>query len=176
MKKLSAYLFIATSAIVAHAQTASEGLQALDFEQFEKARGIFTTLTQQEPTNGAHFYYLGQAQWKLYKATEAAAAYQAGIIAEPTNPMNYAGLGEIALADEKTDVAKSQFNKALSFNKTKDGRYKDINALRFVADAMVSEETKLVDDAISYIELALEMDKKNYDVLITAGDVYLEKN
>jgi Tfp pilus assembly protein PilF len=176
MKKLSVYLFIATSTIVTHAQTASEGLQALDFEQFEKARGIFTTLTLQEPTNGAHFYYLGQAQWKLYKATEAAAAYQAGIVAEPTNPMNYAGLGEIALADEKTDVAKSQFNKALSFNKTKDGRYKDINALRFVADAMVSEDTKLLDEAITYIELALEMDKKNYDVLITAGDVYLEKN
>lgn len=176
MKKLSVVVWMAVSSITAIAQTITEGLQALDFEQYEKARGIFTTLTQQEPTKGANFYYLGQAQWSLYKQEEARAAYTAGIAAEPSNPMNYAGLGELALENDKVDEAKMHFEKALSFNRTKDGRYKDINALIFVAHSMISAETKMVDNAITLIEAALELDKKNYDALITAGDVYLEKN
>jgi len=158
------------------AQTLNDGLKALDFEQYEKARGIFTTLTQQEPTNGANYYYLGQAQLNLYNNAAAAAAYNAGIVSAPTNPMNHAGLGELALADEQVATAKIHFEKALSFSKTKDGRIKDITALRFVAASMVSAETKLLDEAVKYIEMALEIDKKNYDVFITAGDVYLEKN
>lgn len=176
MKKLGVIVFLIVSSATTFAQTLTEGLQALDFEQFEKARTIFTTLTQQEPTKGIYYYYLGQAQFNLYKNAEAGAAYNAGILADPTNPMNYAGLGELALNDEKVDEAKVYFAKALSFSKTKDGRYKDINALRVVAEAMVSTETKLIDEAVKLIDAALELDKKNYDVLITAGDVYLEKN
>ncbi|MES2779458.1 MAG: tetratricopeptide repeat protein [Bacteroidota bacterium] len=176
MKKLSVVVLMAVSSIAAFAQTITDGLQALDFEQYEKARGIFTTLTQQEPAVGANYYYLGQAQWNLYKENEARVAYTAGIAADPTNPMNYAGLGELALENEKTDEAKAHFDKALSFSRTKDGRYKDINALIYVANAMISAETKLVDDAIKLVDAALEIDKKNYNALITAGDVYLEKN
>jgi tetratricopeptide (TPR) repeat protein len=175
-RKISALLFVAVSAISSFAQTINDGLQALDFERYEHARGIFTTLTQTEPANGANYYYLGQAYLNLYKTDSAAWAYNNGLKADPNNVMNYVGLGELALADEKKADAKIQFDKALSFSKAKDGRIKDINALRMVAAAMVSTDTKMVDEAVGYIEQALEIDKKNYDVLITAGDVYLEKN
>ncbi|MES2558947.1 MAG: tetratricopeptide repeat protein [Bacteroidota bacterium] len=176
MKKLSVVVLMAVSSIAAFAQTITDGLQALDFEQYEKARGIFTSLTQQEPTKGANFYYLGQAQWSLYKESEARAAYTAGIAAEPINPMNYAGLGELALANEKREEAKGLFDKALSFSKTKDGRYKDVNALLVVANAMISGENKMIPEAVTLVEAARELDKKNYDVLIATGDVYLEKD
>lgn len=176
MRKLTAMLLMAVSTVAIYAQTLSEGLQALDFDQYEKARTIFTKLTQQEPANGSNFYYLGQAQWRLYKPVEAKAAYEAGIAAQPTNPMNYAGLGALLLDDNKVTEANAQFQKALSFGKAKDGSYKDANALRVVADAMVSAETKLPDDAVKLIETAVELDRKNYDVWVTAGDVYLEKN
>lgn len=176
MKKLSVVVLMAISSMATFAQTITDGLRALDFEQYEKARGIFTTLTQQEPTKGANFYYLGQAQWNLYKENEARAAYTAGIAAEPTNPMNHAGLGELALANDKIDEAKVHFEKALSFNRAKDGRYKDINALIFVANAMISTDTKLTTEAVKLADAAVELDKKNYEALITTGDVYLEKD
>jgi tetratricopeptide (TPR) repeat protein len=175
-RTLSTLVLFVAGTVAAFAQTLADGLLALDYDQFEKARNIFTTLTQQEPTNGTNYYYLGQAQWHLYKPAEAKAAFEKGISVEPTNPANYAGLGALALDEDKVADAKVQFDKALSFNKTKDGRYKDINALRVVAEAMVSAETKLPDDAVKLIELALEIDRKNYDVWVTAGDVYLEKN
>lgn len=176
MNKLSAVVVMMASTASLMAQSQEDGLRALDFEQYEKARGVFTTLSQQEPKNGANFYYLGQAQWNLFKADEARNAYTSGVSADPANPMNYAGLGELFLEENKIPEAKEQFNKALSLSKGKDGKTKDINALRFVADAMVSAENKLVDDAVVLIEQALEMDRKNYEVLLTAGDVYLEKN
>lgn len=176
MRILRTLALVAASTIAAFAQTQSDGLQALDYDQFEKARNIFTTLTQQEPNNGSNYYYLGQAQRQLYKNTEAKVAFEKGVSVDPTNPANYAGLGALALDDEKVAEAKVHFEKALSFNKTKDGRYKDINALRVVAEAMISADTKLTDDAIKLIELALEIDRKNYEVWVTAGDVYLEKN
>lgn len=175
-KKLSAVLVALVSSLSIFAQTLTDGLQALDFEQYEKARGIFTSLIQQQPTNGSNFYYLGQAQLNLFKNGEAKAAYESGMKAEPANPFNYAGLGELALEEGKIDEAKQYFDKALSFSRAKDGRIKDINALRVVAASMVSAENKLLDEAVKYIEMALELDKKNYDVQVTAGDVYLEKN
>jgi tetratricopeptide (TPR) repeat protein len=176
MKKLGAIVWMTLATIGAYAQTLTEGLRALDFEQFEKARGIFTTLIQNEPANGNNYYYLGQAQWNLFKPEEALKAYKAGITAASTNPMNYAGWGELLLEEGKVEEAKEQFNRALSFNKGKDGKCRDINALRVVADAMVSSETKLTADAVILIEQALELSRKDYDVLITAGDVYLEKD
>jgi tetratricopeptide (TPR) repeat protein len=176
MKKLSTFVLMAASTVAVYAQTLQDGLQALDFDQFEKARNIFTTLTQQEPTNGANFYYLGQAQWRLFKPELAKAAYEKGVMAAPTNPMNYAGLGELALDNEDTTKARTYFNKALSFNVGRDGSYKDKDALRFVAASMVSAEAKMTNDAVKLIERAMEIDKKDYEVLITAGDVYLEKN
>lgn len=175
-RKISALLFIAASAISSFAQTLSEGLQALDFDRYEHARNIFTTLSQQNPANGTNFYYLGQAYLNLYKTDSAAWAYNNGLKAEPGNTMNYVGLGELALENENVPEAKAQFEKALASSKGKDGKSKDVNTLRLVAAAMVSTDTKLTDEAVKYIEQAIELDKKNYEVLITAGDVFLEKN
>jgi tetratricopeptide (TPR) repeat protein len=175
-RKISALLFMAASAVSAIAQTLNDGLQALDFDRYEHARSIFTSLTQQEPANGVNYYYLGQAYFNLYKSDSAAWAYNKGISADPNNMMNYVGLGELALDAEKKAEAKVQFDKALSFSRAKDGKIRDINALRLVAASMVSTDTKMTDEAVGYIQQAYEMDKKNYEVLVTAGDVYLEKN
>src|SRR5688572_13940899 len=108
MKKLSAIILMTLASVGAYAQTLTEGLRALDFEQYEKARGIFTTLIQTEPANGDYYYYLGQAQWNLFKPEESLKAYKAGISAAPSNPMNYAGWGELLLEEGKVEEAKEQ--------------------------------------------------------------------
>ncbi len=159
------------------AQTMDDGLKALDFDKYEYARNVFTKLTETEPTKGSNYFYLGQAYWNLFKADSAAMAYNKGIQAEPGNYMNYVGLGELMLDDNKIAEAKSYFDKALSFSKGKDGRYKDAAALRLVAEGMIAvDENKLVTEAEAYIVQALELDKKSYEIYITAGDMYLEKN
>ncbi len=162
---------------VTFAQTAEDGIRALDFDRYEYARNVFTNLTQIEPTKGANYFYLGQSYLNLFKPDSALWAYNKGVQAEPNNFMNYVGLGELMLEDNKTNEAAGYFDKALSFSKGRDGKSKDVNALRLVAQAMISpEENRMIDVAHEHITRALELDKNNYEAIITAGDVSLLKN
>jgi tetratricopeptide (TPR) repeat protein len=175
--RLTAFIFSALFFIQLQAQTIQEGLQALDYDKYEQARNTFKQITEREPANGMAYYYLGQAYINLFKPELARESFTKGVNAEPNNPANYAGLGQLLLDEGKVAEAKQQFDKALSFSRTKDGRNKDVNAIRFVADAMVSaENNKLTDDAVALIQAGMEVNKKTYDFYIVAGDVYIEKN
>lgn len=158
------------------AQTMQDGLRALDFDKFESARNTFTSLTKTEPTNGDNWYYLGQAYLNLFKEDSARWAYNEGVKVAPSNASNYVGLGELLMAENKKDEAKAQFNKALGFSRGRDGIAKDPKALRLVASALVNTENKTTDEALTHIKTALEIAPKDYEVLISAGDVYLEMN
>jgi len=158
------------------AQSLQEGLVALDYNRYEQARNIFIKLTETEPTNGLNYYYLGQAYINLYKTDLAREAFSKGVNIDPNNPANYAGLGRLLLDDEKPAEAKVQFDKAITFGRAKDGRYKDVQSLVYTADAMSSADNKQLDEALKLINIALESNKKTYDMYIVAGDVYLELN
>lgn len=177
MKRTIVSLFtLLVSGSLLQAQTLKDGLRALDFERYEGARNIFKQLTIAEPTKGDNFYYLGQAYLYNFKPDSAKWAYAEGLKADPNNGMNYVGLGELLLADNKIPEAKTEFAKALSFSKAKDGSYTDAKMLRLVADALVSTDNKIPGEALTYITRAIELDKTNYNIMITAGDVYLERN
>jgi tetratricopeptide (TPR) repeat protein len=163
-------------AISANAQTLQDGLRALDFDKFESARNIFTSLTKTAPADGDNWYYLGQSYLNLYKEDSAKWAYNEGVKAAPANASNYVGLGELLMAENKKADAKIQFDKALGLSRGRDGMVKDPKALRLVASAMVSTDNKITDEALGYIRAALEIAPKDYNVLIAAGDVYLEMN
>ena len=178
MNRLIIKTIVISSVIVStlQAQTLQDGLRALDFDKYESARGIFTQLTQKEPINGENWYYLGQSYLNLFKEDSAEWAYNEGVKFAPKTAANYVGLGELLIAIKKVEEAKTQFNKALSFSRGRDGMIKDAKTLRLVASALVSTENKVVDEALNHIKNALEIAPQDYDVLIAAGDVYLEMN
>ena len=178
MNRLIIKTIVISSVIVStlQAQTLQDGLRALDFDKYESARGIFTQLTQKAPVNGENWYYLGQSYLNLFKEDSAEWAYNEGVKFAPKTAANYVGLGELLIANQKVEEAKTQFNKALSFSRGRDGMIKDAKTLRLVASALVSTENKVVDEALNHIKNALEIAPQDYDVLIAAGDVYLEMN
>lgn len=178
MNRLMLKAILISSVIVTtlQAQTLQEGLKALDFDKYESAQGIFTQLTLKEPANGENWYYLGQSYLNLFKEDSAEWAYNEGVKLAPKTAANYVGLGELLIANKKVEEAKTQFNKALSFSRGRDGMIKDAKTLRLVASALVSTENKVVDEALNHIKNALEIAPQDYDVLIAAGDVYLEMN
>jgi len=178
MNGLIVKAIVMSSVIVStlQAQTLQEGLRALDFDKYESARGIFTQLTLKEPANGENWYYLGQSYLNLFKEDSAEWAYNEGVKLAAKTAANYVGLGELLITNKKVEEAKSQFNKALSFSRGRDGMIKDAKTLRLVASALVSTENKVVDEALNHIKNALEIAPQDYDVLIAAGDVYLEMN
>ncbi len=159
------------------AQQMEAGLKALDFEKYEQARTIFKSMIQQEPGNGMLYYYLGQTYTNLIQLDSAELTYQNGIVNAPTHASNYAGLGELRLMEGRKDLALAQFNKALSFSKTRNGVVTDIQALELVAAGMVNNaQDKMLDSAEQLVIMGYEQNKKNYNFLIAAGDVYLERN
>jgi tetratricopeptide (TPR) repeat protein len=159
------------------AQTLQDGLRAIDFEKYEASRTIFKELTTKEPANGDNWYYLGQTYLNLLNADSATICYNEGIKVAPANPSNYAGLGELELLVENKEKAKAYFDKALSFSKMRNGTITDLKALSIVASSMVNNAiVKMIDEAEELIKMGYEQDKKNYDLLIAGGDVYLEKN
>jgi tetratricopeptide (TPR) repeat protein len=175
--KIQTFLLFILITPLAFGQNIQEGKLAIDYDKFEQARTIFTQLTQIQPTAGINYYYLGIANINLYNLSAAKDAFSKGILAEPNNPANYAGLGRTFLEEGKVNEAKVQFDKALSISRDKAGRIKDVNAIIFVADAMIAAETKLIDEAIALVDAAIENEKKpNYDLYVAAGDAYLEKN
>lgn len=176
-KSILTTVLLLTGLLSIHAQTLGDGLKALDFERYEYARNVFKSLTSQEPTNGDNFYYLGQAYFNLLQSDSAFTTYNSGIAADPKNTKNYIGLGELKLNENKIAEAKVQFEKALALDKGKDAtKSRTVITIRMIADAMISTETKLLDEALTYAQQAIELDKKNYNLLITTGDVYLEMN
>jgi len=176
MKRISSIIFAVFITLLASGQTLQDGLKAIDSDKYEHARDIFKSLIEQEPTKGDFHYYLGQAYFNLFKSDLAKSAYEKGIKVDPINPANYAGLGELLLEDNKIPEAKEKFDKALSLSRNRNGKVTDIRALSLVAASMVSTENKLLAEAEALVNQAYDLTKKNYDALITAGDVYLEKN
>ncbi len=175
-KNILTLAIVGASIFTINAQTVEDGLKAIDFERYEYARNVFKNLITQEPTKGENYYYLGQSYINLLQPDSAMITYNKGVSAAPNNPTNYIGIGELLMNENKVPEAKVQFDKALSFNKGKDGKSKDAKSLAMIAEAMVNGETKLLDEALNYINQALEIDKKNYALLIIAGDVMLERN
>jgi len=175
-KSILTTVLLLTGLLSIHAQTLGDGLKALDFERYEYARNVFKSLTSQEPTNGDNFYYLGQAYFNLLQSDSAFTTYNSGIAADPKNTKNYIGLGELKLNENKIAEAKVQFEKALALDKGKDAtKSRTVITIRMIADAMISTETKLLDEALTYAQQAIELDKKNYNLLITTGDVVIRR-
>lgn len=163
--------------VAAQGQSLQEGLRDLDFEKYEASRSVFSKLVAQDPANGDYWYNLGQTYLYLLNLDSAAICYNQGIKIAPANPSNYAGLGELELLAENKVKAKEHFDKALSFSKTRAGIVSDIKAITVVASSMVNNAVdKMIDEAEALIQMGYEQDKKNYDLLIAGGDVYLEKN
>ncbi|MES2654242.1 MAG: tetratricopeptide repeat protein [Bacteroidota bacterium] len=174
MKRLVLFAQLLLVAFSTQAQSLSEGLKAIDFEKYEHARNIFLALTEKEPANGENYYLLGQSYNNLYKPDSALISYKKGLQNAPNYPGLYAGVGELLLEDNKVMEAQAQFDKALALCKNKQGDYVNAKGMIAVASAMITGENKMLAQASALMEEAYKVTKTDYDVLTTAGDVFLE--
>ncbi len=160
-----------------NAQSLKDGLKAIDFERYEASRDIFKALLAKDLANGDYYYYLGQSYLNLLNIDSAEMSFKDGIMMSKTNPANYAGLGEVELVQEHKDKAKEYFDKALAFSKNRYGIFTDLHAITLVASGMVNNSgIKMLDEAEELIKMGYEQSRRDYDLLIAGGDVYLEKN
>ncbi|NEU10360.1 hypothetical protein GZH53_18695 [Flavihumibacter sp. R14] len=154
------------------AQSLADAKKAIDAEQYQKSKTILKGLIQSQATNGENFYYLGNVYVKAGYLDSAKMTYNKGVAADAANPLNYVGLGGLALR-ENPSAAKAQFDKALSLTKKKD----HVTLLE-IGKAYVSAPKPDGNAAVAVLEKAKAINAKDAEVYLALGDAYraLQKN
>lgn len=165
-------------------------------EQYDKAAEMLQDLIKKEPTNSKNYFYLGENILSEYfadtisnsltvSAKEAKDVYQKGVEANPNDPLNYIGLAKVAFYQGDDNTAEAMRAKAKSFllpyknlkkinPPAKDYAY----TLAKIAESYINIREEKVDTskALPLIREALKIDKKNRDVYLIAGDIYILMN
>ncbi len=158
-------------------------------QKFEAADSAFNRLIMAEPANGKYYYYSGENQLASYFldtvnisfksiAPKAVERFKKGIAANPNEPLNYVGLGKVAVIQDNTAMADENFAKAQTFlpaRKVKSSLTKpeQANLLIRIADAYVqvgSRDTALV---FGLLRKAEQLDPKNPELFLLRGDYYI---
>lgn len=177
---------------VANGQDLNSALNMTYQEQFEAADDAFNALIKSDPTNGKYWYYSGENQLASYfidpvnipfesVAKKALERYNNGITANPNEPLNYVGLGKVALIEKNNPVALENFAKALSYVSFLQGKRvkstipkpEQATILIRVADAYVQVESKDTGMVFDLLRKAESLDSKNPELYLTRGDYYI---
>ncbi|WP_157278663.1 tetratricopeptide repeat protein [Olivibacter sitiensis] len=159
---------IALLASGAMAQSLKDAQEAINEEQYAKAKGILSTLVKNQANKGENYFYLGKAYLLSENPDSAQVIFEQGIAADPKINLNTVGLGAALLAKGDSTGAASKFNEVESKIKKK-----DYLELLYIGRAYLDEGK--YDKALGYLTKAKESNPKKVDpyVYLALGDAYL---
>ncbi len=174
---------------VASGQDLNKALNMTNQEQFDAADNAFNALIKAEPANGKYYYYSGENQLASYLidptnipfdaiAKKALDRYNKGIAANPNEPLNYVGLGKVALLQNNKALAEENFAKAQTFlpaRKVKSALTKPEQATLLVqlAEAYVTVNSKDSATVLGFLRRAASLDIKNPELYLVLGDYWI---
>lgn len=189
IKKALAGMFMLVIGSASFGQDLNSALNLTYQEQFEAADNAFAALSAKEPANGKYFYYSGENQLASYFidpvnipfeaiAQKAIDRYNKGIAANPNEPLNYVGLGKVALIQDKLMIANENFAKAQTFipvKKSKSGLTKpeQSTVLVRIAEAYVTVGSKDTALVFSLFRRAEALDNRNPELYLVRGDYWI---
>lgn len=172
MKKLCSLIWITLSLIAylpqLNAQTIKNGILFLEQENYTEARKVFNQLASQN--NPDAYFYLGELAYLDEKPDSAKYFYNKGITANTKSAINYIGLGKLSLDKKNNSEAKKNFDQAIKYSKSKDA-----NIFYLIGKACVDAENRDLDQAITNLSKARDMDPKQSDYWSVLGDAYYFK-
>jgi tetratricopeptide (TPR) repeat protein len=183
-------LVILSGGIQVHAQDLQAALKLTRAERFEDANKAFKALLQKSPNDGDVYYYYGDNfLQEFYSDTtnnsfremsdSAKILFTKGTGADPANPINYVGLGHIALMLKEMPVAQQNFAKAISLLPSKANKglvmAPEKQATVYIKMANAYIKAGVNDTAVVFgaLRTAEKIDSKNYDLYIVKGDAYI---
>ena len=95
MKRIIFSALVLGFGIQAHSQTLNEAKVLTLNEQHEAASSMFMQLVAKFPMKGDYWYYFGDNLLHAENLDSAQVLFTRGVQEEPTNPLNYIGLGKI---------------------------------------------------------------------------------
>lgn len=130
-------LCLAGAAMSAFAQGYKDGVEYYKADRLTNAEELLNrNLNNADTDKSAAYYYLGQIQLARYYGAknnnvgnpetykqEALKLFEQGLAANPENPLNYVGVGHIALINGNSKEAEDNFKKAEKLDKKDAGIY-----------------------------------------------------
>lgn len=153
-----------------NAQSLQEAITKTENERFDLAGAEFKQLINKEATKGDNYFYYGENLLKNDKVDSALIMYKKGAEVQPTNGLNFVGIGKVLMMQGKIADANTNLFKA----KTLAG--KNANVLVELADAYINapEAAKNPTQAITILDEALKYDSKNSEAHLLKGDALLD--
>lgn len=170
-KKIVMTASVAVFAQFAFAQTAQEGITAIDSHKYAKAKEIFTEMVAKSPT-AENYFYLGNTYLTQFEPNFALAAenFNKGVAADKKDYLNKIGLATIKLGKgDKSGITDIQAIVTESKGKNSEVLYRAGEALTLF------DKTSNPDLAVEYINQAIEKAPKTgvpAYYYYTLGDAY----
>lgn len=159
-------------------------------ERFEDASSAFKALLQKDQHNGDIYYYYGDNFLQEYYSDttnnsfkelsdSAKILFSEGVNADPANPLNYIGIGQIALMQKDIPKAQQNFSRAISLLPSKANKNiimaTDKQATVYIRLANAYIKSGVYDTAVVYgsLRIAEKLNSKDYDLYIVKGDAYI---
>jgi tetratricopeptide (TPR) repeat protein len=152
---------------VGYAQDIKQAKEAIDAEQFEKAKDIMVSVTSLKPTDGYAKFLLGNVFLLQGDSEEAKKHFDAGVTYSSKGDFSYIGLGNIAL-DKGDDATAEKFFDIVIKNSGK----RDLEEKVYIAKAYTFSEHPNYLKAIEILKKSREIDPTNTNVLLALGDAY----
>jgi len=171
------------------AQELDDAIKLTRSQQFAAAELLFEDLLKTDPTNGDVYFYFGDNYQKRYfgdtlnisfdEMIDAAQdLFKKGVQAQPSNPVNYAGLAEVAMMKGNQQEAQGCIDKAYAMFPTRKNKLKMddkiwAHSLVKMADAFVKAGVKDTTQIFKYLSEAQDKNSKMVELYIVRGDAYI---
>jgi predicted Zn-dependent protease len=170
-KKYSLSLLVAVLASSGlFAQDLSEAKKAIQDEQYDKAKEILRTLVSSQPNDGINYYHLGDVLLREDQSDSARYYFDKGVSVKNKGSLNYIGLAQIELDNNRVSEAQANFAKA-----EKDIKKKDYDEQLLIAAAYLNTKNPNAKAAQKIAQEIIEKDYKNPTAYLLLGRSYLEK-
>ncbi len=157
---------LVAGSLSASAQGYKDGVEYFKADQFANAKELLERNLNDASTDKAEaYYYLGAIAVKDKDYAAAKSNFEKGIQANPQNPYNKVGLGELELINGNTKGAEQLFDEAKKMDKKDAGVLVAIGRAYFNADPV-----KYAKEIVKYDEQAMKADKKNPYIFLLRGD------
>ncbi len=171
----------------AMAQTRVEAIQKTLSERFESAETDLNAIIAKEPTVGDNYAAAGYNYfyWGISdqddaidladKLSSAEKLFRKGMEVAPTNPLNAAGLANLAAFRKDATESAAKLAKAEEIMNTKSNKVDKLTkqqAYLKMAEACLMENNVQLEKAIVYLNTSIPLNDKNPECYILLGDYY----
>lgn len=170
MKKLLIFFLATATCFNVYSQNLKDAQQALEGEQYEKARHILEDLVRTDSLVGENYFHLGSLYLTIGEDALAVATFKKGIHLKKGGNLNYIGLGQLFLDEQKPDSAAKYFNKSLE-----KVRKKDTKELMYIARAYTKALKPDYEKAAEYAKRAVTINPKLAQAYLILGDAQFNK-